>query len=210
MAYAKNIGSDRGLTWRMMMTGLFLVILWGIITAILFAIGLSFAFILVIMFAGIFCQYWFSDRIALFGMGGRLVTPQEAPQLHAMVDRLCLMADMPKHRVAIAQTDMPNAFATGRSPKAAVVCVTTGIQSRLSDEELNTFTEQLGGVLEHANDMNSLDLSALEPTSNPFGLTNVTREDIIWKSLDRAAVLAEAPDAQDGRFAVPRILGEAP
>jgi aspartyl-tRNA(Asn)/glutamyl-tRNA(Gln) amidotransferase subunit C len=81
---------------------------------------------------------------------------------------------------------------------------------RLSDEELNTFTEQLGGVLEHANDMNSLDLSALEPTSNPFGLTNVTREDIIWKSLDRAAVLAEAPDAQDGRFAVPRILGEAP
>ena len=81
---------------------------------------------------------------------------------------------------------------------------------RLSDEELNTFTEQLGGVLEHANDMNSLDLSALEPTSNPFGLTNVTREDIIWKSLDREAVLAEAPDAQDGRFAVPRILGEAP
>ncbi len=81
---------------------------------------------------------------------------------------------------------------------------------RLSDEELNTFTEQLGGVLEHANDMNSLDLSALEPTSNPFGLTNVTREDIIWKSLNRDAVLAEAPDAQDGRFAVPRILGEAP
>ena len=81
---------------------------------------------------------------------------------------------------------------------------------RLSDEELNMFTEQLGGVLEHANDMNSLDLSALEPTSNPFGLTNVTREDIIWKSLDREAVLAEAPDAQDGRFAVPRILGEAP
>ena len=58
--------------------------------------------------------------------------------------------------------------------------------------------------------MNSLDLSALEPTSNPFGLTNVTREDVIWKSLDREAVLAEAPDAQDGRFAVPRILGEAP
>ncbi len=81
---------------------------------------------------------------------------------------------------------------------------------RLSDEELNMFTEQLGGVLEHAKDMNSLDLSALEPTSNPFGLTNVTREDIIWKSLDREAVLAEAPDAQDGRFAVPRILGEAP
>jgi aspartyl-tRNA(Asn)/glutamyl-tRNA(Gln) amidotransferase subunit C len=81
---------------------------------------------------------------------------------------------------------------------------------RLSDDELNMFTEQLGGVLEHAKDMNSLDLSALEPTSNPFGLTNVTREDIIWKSLDREAVLAEAPDAQDGRFAVPRILGEAP
>ena len=80
----------------------------------------------------------------------------------------------------------------------------------LTEEELTTFTGQLSGVLEHANDMNSLDLSALEPTSNPFGLTNVTREDVIWKSLDREAVLAEAPDAQDGRFAVPRILGEAP
>ena len=136
MAYAKNISSDRGLTWRMMMTGLFLVILWGLITAILFAIGLGITFIAIIMFAGIFSQYWFSDRIALFGMGGRIVTPQEAPQLHAMVDRLCAMADMPKPRVAIAEIDMPNAFATGRSPKAAVVCVTTGIQARLSDEEL--------------------------------------------------------------------------
>ena len=69
-------------------------------------------------------------------MGGRIVTEQEAPQLHAMVDRLCSLADMPKPKVAIADTDVPNAFATGRSPKAAVVCVTTGIQSRLSDQEL--------------------------------------------------------------------------
>ena len=84
----------------------------------------------------IFSQYWFSDRIALFGMGGQIVTPEEQPQLHAMVDRLCTLADMPKPRVAIATTDIPNAFATGRSPKAAVVCVTTGIMTRLDEPEL--------------------------------------------------------------------------
>jgi len=136
MSYAKNIENDRGLSARMFVTGLLLVVLWGVLGAVLFAVGVGIGLIVIIEVGVIFSQYWFSDRIALFGMGGRLVTPQEAPQLHAMVDRLCLMADMPKPRVAIAQTDMPNAFATGRSPKAAVVCVTTGIQSRLSDEEL--------------------------------------------------------------------------
>ena len=69
-------------------------------------------------------------------MGGRIVSPEEAPELHGAVDRLCALADMPKPRVAIAQTDMPNAFATGRSPKAAVVCATTGLLRRLDQEEL--------------------------------------------------------------------------
>ena len=76
-------------------------------------------------FALIFCQYWFSAKIAMFAMHAKEVTPEQAPELHGVVDRLCALADMPKPRVAIATTDIPNAFATGRSPKAAVVCVTS-------------------------------------------------------------------------------------
>ena len=79
----------------------------------------------------------------------------------------------------------------------------------LSDDELDLFTEQLGQVLEHANDMATLDLADVAPTAHPFGLINVVRADDVRPSLDRDAVLAMAPDAEDGRFAVPRILGES-
>ena len=80
----------------------------------------------------------------------------------------------------------------------------------LSDSELELFTEQLGQILEHARDMNSLDLSGVVATAHPFGLTNVVRDDVVQPSLDRDVVLAMAPDAREHRFAVPRILGEAP
>ena len=89
-----------------------------------------------------FFQWWSSDSMALRAMRARVVTPQDAPELHGMIDRLCALADMPKPRVAIADTPMPNAFATGRSPSHSAVCVTTGI--------LNTLTaEELEGVLAH-------------------------------------------------------------
>ena len=89
-----------------------------------------------------FYQWWSSDKVAMRAMRAREVTPEEAPELHGMIDRLCAMADMPKPRVGIADLDLPNAFATGRSPDRAVVCVTTGILGRLSAEELE-------GVLAH-------------------------------------------------------------
>ena len=81
---------------------------------------------------------------------------------------------------------------------------------RLSEDELERFTAQLGAVLEHAADMNELDLEGVVPTAHPFGLINVVRADEVRDSLDRDEVLAMAPDAEDGRFAVPRIMGEAP
>jgi aspartyl-tRNA(Asn)/glutamyl-tRNA(Gln) amidotransferase subunit C len=81
---------------------------------------------------------------------------------------------------------------------------------RLSSDELDLFTAQLGQVLEHARDMNALDLTDVVPTAHPFGLMNVVRDDVVEPSLDRDVVLADAPDARDHRFAVPRILGEAP
>jgi heat shock protein HtpX len=81
-------------------------------------------------------QWWNSDTVAMKAMRAREVTPQEAPELHGMIDRLCALADMPKPRVGIADMAVPNAFATGRSPERAVVCVTTGIQGLLTAEEL--------------------------------------------------------------------------
>jgi heat shock protein HtpX len=87
-------------------------------------------------------QWFFSDKLAMTAMRAREVTPNEAPELHGMVDRLCALADMPKPRVAIAYTDVPNAFATGRSPNHAVIAVTTGLLDRLDGEELE-------GVLSH-------------------------------------------------------------
>jgi aspartyl-tRNA(Asn)/glutamyl-tRNA(Gln) amidotransferase subunit C len=80
----------------------------------------------------------------------------------------------------------------------------------LSEEELDMFTEQLSKVLVHAEDLNALNLEGVAATAHPFGLINVVRADVVTPSLDRDCVLAMAPDADDGRFAVPRIVGEAP
>jgi heat shock protein HtpX len=134
--------SDPGLTARMGGTMFLLGLLYVVLMAVLIWVGISATFVLVIAAAAAFGQWWFSDRVALFSMHARVVTPEQAPQLHAIVDRLCVMADMPKPTVAIADTDMPNAFATGRTTKRAVVCVTTGLLRRLDGEELE-------GVLSH-------------------------------------------------------------
>ncbi len=136
MAKPHGIEADRGLSWRMFLTGLALVVLYGIIVTVLLALGVSTVLVIVIGGALLFSQYYFSDKVAMFSMNAHEVTPAEEPRLHAMVDRLCLLADMPKPRVGVAEIDIPNAFATGRNPSHAVVCATRGIMSRLSDEEL--------------------------------------------------------------------------
>ena len=135
MAKSK-IESDAGLNLRMVITGLLLVILYAVIVGVLLSLGVSTMLVVVLAGAMLFSQYFFSDKIAMFSMKAHEVTPAEDPQLHAIVDRLCLLANMPKPRVGVAEIDIPNAFATGRSPKAAVVCATRGIMNRLSDEEL--------------------------------------------------------------------------
>ena len=133
---------DRGLSRRMLITSFLLGLLYVGFVALLIALTKSAVLAVVIAGGALFAQYWFSDRIALYAMRGRIVTPEEAPQLHGAIDRLCALADMPKPRVAIADVDLPNAFATGRNPNNAVVCVTTGIMRRLDADELE-------GVLSH-------------------------------------------------------------
>jgi heat shock protein HtpX len=127
---------DPGLTARMTITIFLLGLLYVVFIGALLAVGVSYTIVIVIAGGLLFAQYFFSDKIALFSMHARVVSEQEAPELHAMVDRLCALADMPKPKVGIAESDVPNAFATGRSPKAAVVCVTSGIMRRLDYQEL--------------------------------------------------------------------------
>jgi heat shock protein HtpX len=122
--------------FTMFLLGLLFVVLGSVLVYYFRGLGL----VLIVGF--LLAQWFFSDRVALYSMGGKEVSPQEAPELHAMIDRLCALADMPKPKVAIADSDVPNAFATGRSPKRAVVCATTGIMRRLTPAELE-------GVLSH-------------------------------------------------------------
>ena len=134
---------DRGLTTRMTVTMFMIGMLYVVFVGGLLVL-LRGAWPLILLIGGglFIAQFWFSDRIAAFSMGAREVTPEEAPELHGVVDRICALADMPKPKVAIADSDVPNAFATGRSQKAAVVCATTGLLRRLEPDELE-------GVLAH-------------------------------------------------------------
>ncbi|MFF8603117.1 zinc metalloprotease HtpX [Streptomyces sp. NPDC015232] len=133
---------DRQLTARMAVTMFLLGLLYVAFIAALIVLLKSVVLVVVIAAALLGAQYWYSDRIALYAMRGRLVTPDEQPRLHGVVDRLCASADMPKPRVAVSDMDLPNAFATGRNADHAVVCVTTGLMRRLE-------TEELEGVLAH-------------------------------------------------------------
>jgi heat shock protein HtpX len=120
----------------MLVTLFLLGLLYVVFSAVLLVLLKSWVLAVLLAAALLFAQFWFSDRIALFAVGGRIVTREEAPELHGVVDRLCSLADMPKPAVAIADIDIPNAFATGRTPSRAVVCATTGILRRLEPEEL--------------------------------------------------------------------------
>jgi heat shock protein HtpX len=136
MATRSRFPADHGLVARMTFTMFLIGALYVAVIAALIAYHVNIGFILILGAGLLFAQYYFSDKMALYGMGGRIVTPEEAPELHGIVDRLCALADMPKPKVAIADTDIPNAFATGRNPSNAVVCATTGIMRRLNTEEL--------------------------------------------------------------------------
>jgi heat shock protein HtpX len=146
MPPAKNFGKDPGLQARMATTFFLLGLLYVVLMAVLFAAGTGVVVMVVIAAVLFGVQFFTSDKIALASMGAHEVTPQQQPELHAAIERLCLTADLPKPRVAVAETRMPNAFAVGRSPKSATVCVTTGLLELLPPSELEAV---LGHELTH-------------------------------------------------------------
>jgi heat shock protein HtpX len=136
-------GRDAGLSLRILLTSSLLGLLYVVFAVVLFEVlnvGLVFMFVIVGVLA--FVQYFTSDKLALAASGAKVVEREQAPELHDMVERLCAMADLPKPRVAVIDTDVPNAFATGRSPKHAAVAVTRGLWERLQPQEIE-------GVLAH-------------------------------------------------------------
>src|SRR6266550_2237065 len=139
----RSYGRDAGLTVRMLLTTGLLGLLYVLFAVVLFNyLNVGLVPMLVIVIGIAFFQYYTSDKLALRAAGAKVVSPEEAPALHEMVERLCAMADLPKPKVAIMDTPVPNAFATGRSPKHAAVCVTTGLWERLEPKEVE-------GVLAH-------------------------------------------------------------
>src|SRR3954469_19680562 len=144
-----RFGSDLGLTARMTSVMFLLgAIFVALIVLLMFILPAQYApFIALIGLGVVWFQWYNSDTVAMKAMRAREVTPEEAPELHAMIDRLCALADMPKPRVGVADVNIPNAFATGRSPSRSVVCVTTGILGMLTADEMEAV---LAHELSHA------------------------------------------------------------
>ena len=135
-------GKDRSLQFRMYFVMFMLAALYLFFVTVMFGLGVPIEFVIIIAGVMLAIQWFGSDKLVLRSMNARVVTPEEYPKLHAMVDRLVERADMPKPKVAVAMTDVPNAFATGRNQKNALVCMTQGIMQRLDEDELE-------GVMAH-------------------------------------------------------------
>ena len=142
MAAPRAFGRDRGLQTRMLITTLLLGLIYVVLIAVLIAAGIGVIAVAVIACVLFLVQYFSSDKLALSSMGAHEVSPSEAPELHGMVERLCVQANIPMPKLAIVDTTMPNAFAIGRSPSNSTVCVTTGLLNLVSGPELE-------GVLGH-------------------------------------------------------------
>jgi len=142
MATTASFGRDRGLQARMLLTMVLLGLLYVGFVAVLVWAGVGAIVMLVVVGGLALAQLFLSDRLALRAMGARSVSPGEAPGLHALVERLCVQADLPKPRIAIVDSPMPNAFAMGRSRRASTVCATTGLLRLLEPHELE-------GVMAH-------------------------------------------------------------
>jgi heat shock protein HtpX len=137
-----NFGKDTGLQARMLLTLFLLGLLYVVFIGVLIAVGAGAGIIVIVALVLLGGQLFASDKIALATLGAKEVSPAEAPELHGIIERLCVQANLPKPRVCVMDTSMPNAFAMGRSQKSATVCATSGILSLLEPAELE-------GVMAH-------------------------------------------------------------
>jgi heat shock protein HtpX len=147
---------DWGLTARVWFTLFLLFLVYLIFIAVLSMLGIGLPFLVLIVFVMAFVQYFFSDKLVLWTTRSRVIAADEYPELHSMVERLCAEADLPKPRIAIMQTPVPNAFATGRNPKHAVVAVTDSIMRLLTPKELEAV---LAHELSHVKNRDILTLT---------------------------------------------------
>src|ERR1700760_347559 len=141
-ARRQNFGKDTGLQARMLLTLFLLGLLYVVFVGVLFAAGAGAGLIVVVALVLLVVQLFGSDKLAMASLGLKEVTPEQEPELHGIIDRLCVQADLPKPRVCVMETSMPNALAMGRSQKTATVCATRGILEMLSPAELE-------GVMAH-------------------------------------------------------------
>jgi heat shock protein HtpX len=137
-----SFGKDTGLQARMVLTLFLLGLLYVVFVGVLFAAGAGAGIIVVVAVGLLLLQVFASDKIAMGTLGVKEVSPAEEPELHGIIDRLCVQADLPKPRVCVMETPMPNAFAMGRSRKTTTVCATRGILEMLNSAELE-------GVMAH-------------------------------------------------------------
>src|SRR3954470_3867412 len=131
-----SLKAPPGLQFRMLLTLFLLGLLYAVFVGVLFAAGAGIGIIVIVLGGLALAQIFLSDKLGLAAMGAKEVSPEQAPGLHAMIERLCIQADLPKPKIAVADTPMPNAFAMGRSPKSATVCTTTGLMQTLDPPEL--------------------------------------------------------------------------
>jgi heat shock protein HtpX len=137
-----SFGKDTGLQTRMLLTLFLLGLVYAVFIGVLVAVGAGAGIIVIVAVVLLVAQLFASDKIALATLGAKEVSPAEAPELHGIIERLCVQANLPKPRVCVMETSMPNAFAMGRSQKSATVCATSGILQLLEPAELE-------GVMAH-------------------------------------------------------------
>ncbi len=177
MSHAKNIVPNKELNSRIFYTYICLFLMWIVLFGMLSATGAGLGPIIFIELLIIFLQYWYSDRIAMFGIGATQVEASEAPELHAMVDKLCILAGMPKPKVAIADQDFLNAFAAGRNSNNSVIIVTRGLQSTVTDEELY-------GILAHETaHIANRDVAIMTFATSVLVLAGILAQASFWNSL---------------------------
>ncbi len=170
-------GRDVSLQIRMAVTVLLLIVTFLIFGAVLFAFTKVYLFLIIIPLIGLVVQYFASDKLVLAATGAKEVSPQQAPQLHDMVARLAQLADLPKPKIALMDSAMPNAFATGRNPKHAVVAVTSGLLNRLTPAELEAV---LGHELTH---IRNRDMTVMTMASSILAVASWLTQILIWTGM---------------------------